>query len=231
MPGKMKNDAARFWARVAGKDHPDACWEWTGARKVLGYGKLSWEAKVTTAHRVAYALAHGPIPNGMFVCHRCDHPPCCNPAHLFLGTPKDNIQDAKAKGRLRGGPGEGALCGEQHYASKLTDAQRAEIANSCDPQDMIAARLGISVSTVSRIMSQRGQRRREPGKPLLNVKRPSRLTDAERAEIQTSALPQADLAARYGVSQSYISALQRHAGHRRGRGGHRVGAAPRANTD
>ena len=53
--------------------------------------------------REAWELANGPIPDGMFVCHTCDNPPCCNPAHLFLGTPSENVLDAVAKGRWRAG--------------------------------------------------------------------------------------------------------------------------------
>lgn len=51
------------------------------------------------SHRAAWELTHGPVPDGLFVLHRCDNPPCCNPAHLFLGTRGDNNRDARAKGR------------------------------------------------------------------------------------------------------------------------------------
>jgi HNH endonuclease len=104
--GDDRNGAA-FWGRVA-RGAPDACWPWTGATDPkLGYGSLRFGGRNEKAHRVAFSLAFGYWPN---VCrHSCDNPPCCNPAHLFDGTQKDNIQDAKRKGRLRGGsshPGE-----------------------------------------------------------------------------------------------------------------------------
>jgi hypothetical protein len=67
------------------------------------------------AHRIAYELAYGPIADGLQVLHRCDNPPCCNPAHLFLGTIKENIHDAMAKGRF--------TCGVRQHNSKLTDTQ------------------------------------------------------------------------------------------------------------
>jgi hypothetical protein len=73
------------------------CWEWTGYLK-KGYG---WTG-AGLAHRKAYALAFGAIPAGMLVCHRCDNPRCCNPAHLWLGTNGDNIRDMARKGRARG---------------------------------------------------------------------------------------------------------------------------------
>lgn len=78
------------------------CWEFTGYRMPNGYGKIglgSREDGNDLAHRVAWRLANGPIPAGMDICHRCDNPPCCNPAHLFLGTRLDNMSDMSRKGR------------------------------------------------------------------------------------------------------------------------------------
>jgi hypothetical protein len=72
------------------------CVEWTGRTNGRGYGK---DGK-TYAHRDAWELANGPIPAGMVICHSCDNPLCVNPDHLFLGTQKENMQDAGAKGRL-----------------------------------------------------------------------------------------------------------------------------------
>lgn len=83
---------------------PDECWPWTGAVTGKGYGKISLAYRHRNAHRVAFELWHGPIPDGLLVCHRCDNRPCCNPAHLFVGTAKDNAEDMMAKGRWKRPP-------------------------------------------------------------------------------------------------------------------------------
>lgn len=90
---------ARFWAKVD-KRGPDECWLWTGAKN-NGYGKFKLRSyTLVTATRFVMEQALGaPVPSTLDVCHRCDNPPCCNPAHLFLGTRLDNMADCVSKGR------------------------------------------------------------------------------------------------------------------------------------
>lgn len=76
------------------------CIEWTGYRLPSGYGQTRVKGRgLQRAHRVAWEEVHGPIPEGMYVCHRCDNPPCVNVDHLFLGTPVDNATDMTSKER------------------------------------------------------------------------------------------------------------------------------------
>lgn len=96
-------EAERFWARV---EKTDGCWRWTsttsrGRRGNYGRMRLADSGITTAAHRVAYTIANGPIPEGMIVCHRCDNPVCVRPEHLFLGTQRDNVRDMIAKKRDR----------------------------------------------------------------------------------------------------------------------------------
>jgi hypothetical protein len=116
-------DVKKFWKRFQGLSEND-CWEFNGARCTAGYGQVWIYPKVVYAHRVAWILTHGAIPKGMFVCHKCDNPPCCNPKHLFLGTHKDNMEDSKNKGRNNHGP---IMYGVSHPLSKLTEEDVSDI--------------------------------------------------------------------------------------------------------
>lgn len=78
----------------------DVCWPWQGAKSGQDrYGVIRVGSKMKYAHRVAYELTFGPIPDGLYACHKCDNPPCCNPHHIFSGTPSENVLDSVAKGR------------------------------------------------------------------------------------------------------------------------------------
>jgi hypothetical protein len=98
-PGDL---AARFRAKVSSRPAL-GCWLWQGKLSTSGYGQLSVEGGRRGAHRISWVLAHGPIPNGLHVLHRCDTPPCVNPEHLFLGTHADNMHDCALKGRTAAG--------------------------------------------------------------------------------------------------------------------------------
>lgn len=135
---------------------PDTCWPWTRSRNADGYGKAGVGTRAEMrAHRAAWQVAYGAIPDGMCVLHHCDNPACCNPRHLFLGTNVDNIADKVAKGRQRG-----PQPGERNHSAKLTDQQALEIreryAAGGVRQRQIAAEYGVGQSQISRVV--RGQR-------------------------------------------------------------------------
>lgn len=120
-------DAERFWSKVDRSGGPDACWPWTRSLHTKGYGQTS-VAGVRASHRAAWILTNGPIPAGLCVCHRCDNPPCCNPAHLFLGSLGDNNRDRSIKGRSATGNRSGSRMhperlprGDNHYSRTQPD--------------------------------------------------------------------------------------------------------------
>ena len=108
-----------FWSKVDMTGGEDSCWNWTGTKHHSGRGVTEWQGKQWIASRLSYVLTHGDIQDGLFVCHSCDVPLCCNPIHLFLGTAQDNMDDQRLKGRNPHG--------EKNGRHKVTTAQVEEI--------------------------------------------------------------------------------------------------------
>lgn len=95
----------RFWSKVA---KSDGCWEWTAARLTResgqsSYGIIGWNGRSHPAHRIAWMLTNGPIPEGMWVLHHCDNQGCVRPDHLYIGTHRDNTRDAVRRHRMASG--------------------------------------------------------------------------------------------------------------------------------
>ena len=134
------------------------CWIFTGATNDFGYGIVGTGARGQPndrAHRITYRHFVGDIPNGMFVCHECDVPSCCNPSHLFLGTNQDNVNDMIRKGRNSKPPRNPHVVGSAHPLSKLTEEQAVLIrhmyANGSLQRD-IAKQFGVAHQTISKVV-------------------------------------------------------------------------------
>jgi hypothetical protein len=136
-----------FWA-VVDIQRGDECWVWMGAKHHSGYGVMSFGCRCCQTHRLAWFFAHGPIPRGLCVCHHCDNPPCCNPAHLFLGTRADNTRDAIKKGRM-------CSVGSRNPNAKLTPWEVKEIRRSSDTHAALARMFGVTEAAVWRIKNHK----------------------------------------------------------------------------
>jgi hypothetical protein len=143
--------ADRFWRFVQKSTNPTLCWLWIGRLDRDGYGRIGKGGKyggMVRAPRAAWELTYGPIPNALCVCHRCDHPACVNPTHLFLGSRRDNTQDMLAKRRDR-------IRGERSLHAVLTPDQVHTIRHSPDIGSALAKRFHVSPSTICDIRRRR----------------------------------------------------------------------------
>ncbi len=115
-PRRKRPVAERFWSKVK---KTAGCWLWSGSLCSNGYGQFFFDARLRPAHQIAWQLAFGPIPAGLWVLHHCDVRNCVNPSHLFLGDREANTRDMLAKGR--------SVRGERNGHAKLCEADILEI--------------------------------------------------------------------------------------------------------
>lgn len=197
--------ADRFWSKV---EKTSGCWEWGACRDPRGYGRigsLNNTHRSVLAHRVAYELSVGPIPDGLEVCHKCDNPPCCNPDHLFLGTQADNMRDMAEKGRQPRG--------EDSISSSLTWDQAREIRRRYSKRRgtvvALAAEFGVHWVTISKIGL--GKTYREDGEPSgiqdLNLWASS-IGQNIRSIRLSAGMTQVEVAAISGIDQRHISEIE-----------------------
>jgi len=159
---------ARFESKVV-KIPGIECWVWNGTLQPKGYGYFHSKIRgYGGAHRFSHLIHKGEVPPGQLVCHSCDQPWCVNPAHLFAGTPLDNMLDKVKKGRqakgdalskkMRASSRENLVRGEKSAKAKLTSGQVLEIRRLCsektDQRD-VAKMYGISQSAVSLIVCRK----------------------------------------------------------------------------
>lgn len=147
------SDIARFLSFVIPEPN-SGCWLWAGSVNDWGYGRIYLHSKNRAAHRAAWEIYHSPIPDGMFVCHRCDTPACVNPSHLFLGTPKDNTRDMFMKGRHRV---INRPRGSNHKLARLNEADIIEIRKRAayETNTKISRDYAVSNSTISMIVGRK----------------------------------------------------------------------------
>lgn len=144
----------RFWAMVDRSAGPDSCWPWKGKVETTGYARTlvgsGPNREHWLCHRLAWTIAKEVIPDGRLVCHHCDNRRCCNPEHLFVGTQKNNMEDAVSKGRQAFGETNGG-------GGKLREPEIYEIRalRGRVTQENVAAMYGVTQSVVSKIQLQR----------------------------------------------------------------------------
>lgn len=161
MPMQFSSDNKRLTSKdllLRKLRNASGCWEWIGYRTAKGYGRFAFRNSNWHAHRAAWTLLVGEIPEGMCILHRCDNPPCCNPEHLFLGTKTDNHEDMVNKNRRFD------FRGEDHGMSKLNLSQVVEIRSAYlkgggrykrGNSHELAARFSVSRSTICRIATHK----------------------------------------------------------------------------
>lgn len=143
----------RFWGRV---EKTETCWLWARYSDPRRYGLFTRDGRTISAHRMAWELTNGPIPAGLFVCHRCDNPPCVRPDHLFLGTIQENNSDMARKKRARQhSTNVGTANGAARLNPDRVRAIRAAYAAGGFTQRSLADVFGVSPGAISLVLAGR----------------------------------------------------------------------------
>lgn len=146
----------QFWAKVALTADDQKCWEWQAAKKgvtkLWSYGMFALNKRPYLAHRISYMLCVGVDPGEMCVLHKCDNPACVNPNHLFLGTPKDNVQDCQRKGRKFQPPALGVQNGYCKLSEQNVRDIRRQYANGGVTQSTLGIAFGVGQTVISSIV-------------------------------------------------------------------------------
>lgn len=151
----------RFFSYV---EKTDGCWNWIGAIGSSGYGTFKMDGKSVSVHRFSFQMSAGAIPSGLQVCHHCDNRTCVNPAHLFLGSAKENRADAIQKNRIPTGAGHwtskkpdmvarGAAAGSSKL--KDPDIQKIRLLSKAKSLTDIAEQFGVTASTIGKVVNGR----------------------------------------------------------------------------
>jgi hypothetical protein len=150
LKGKGLRD--RFECQAVKKE---GCWDWLGHKDDRGYCRIMVGGKIQLAHRVSWELHRGPLSDGQHVCHKCDNPSCTNPAHLFIGSQKDNIRDMYSKGRQNPGKGKPFEAGVANGNTSLSDSDVYAIRASKEPKKYLAAFYGVTYAQIWNIQTRR----------------------------------------------------------------------------
>lgn len=193
----------RLLSRI--KVNAAGCFEWQRSRNKAGYGKVTFNGRQQLAHRVSFAVFRNADIDSLFVCHHCDNPCCINPSHLFLGTCKDNMDDAKIKGRLSSG--------SRVLSSKMREEEvmaAVRLYESGETSGQIASRFGVSASSIYGIISGKkwtsvtGRHRRSLPSPRVRMT-PEAVRDVR--SMVASGVPTRVAGRKYGINSGMVSKI------------------------
>lgn len=196
---------------------PDKCWPWIGAKVPKGYGTFCLEghrdkpSKTVRSHRLSYELSKGPVPEGLYVCHTCDHPDCQNPSHLYAGTSKQNRQDASERGRI---PDNTFT---KNGNSRLTEEEYQELFDLRSKgwsYGKLAERFGISQSGAHRLIKAYPEKSKELASRTLSNHYNSKLTEEQYERLferRSEGISFSQLSREFGLSPEAVRMLiKRH---------------------